>query len=280
VNWKYLAGGILFLGAAGGLEAQTLRDFAYSRPLGRERQLKAIIEFAAGKATVGTAERGRLYELDLRYDAEQFEPVGSYDAGSATVRLGVKGRERGGIRVGKKALPQNAVIGLPAGLPLELEASLGAAEAELELGGLALTALKLESGASSTVVRFSEPNPGRCSGATLETGAGSLRAERLGNSGCTQWQVESGVGSVVLDLAGSWPADATIDLQLAVGGATIQAPRGLGLRIRMSGFLADFAGSGFGKDGKTYTSTGYESAERKVELEISSALGGVKVEWK
>lgn len=85
---------------------------------------------------------------------------------------------------------------------------------------------------------------------------------------------------MLLDLAGAWPADATIALSLAVGGATIEAPRGLGLRIRMSGFLAEFSGSGFSKNGKTYTSAGYDRATRKVDLEVSSALGGVKVEWK
>ena len=61
---------------------------------------------------------------------------------------------------------------------------------------------------------------------------------------------------------------------------TLQAPRDLGLQVRLSGFLAGFEGEGFAKHGPTYTSAGYEEAARKLDLEVSAAVGGVRVEWK
>ncbi len=258
-----------------------MRNFEYSRPLRGERRLRAEIEFAAGKLVLGPAAADRLYQLDLEYDAERFQPVGSYDAGGGLVKLGVEGSGRGGVRVGfKSALPQTASIALAKSVDLALDVSLGAAEATLELGEYRLAELTLKSGASRMAVSFSKPNPGTCRSASISSGAGEVTVEQAGNSGCPRWEVHGGVGSVTLDLGGAWPADAQLELNMAVGGVTLQAPSGLGLRVTMNGFLAGFDAKGFTKSGRTYTSAGYEKAARKLEVQVSSALGGVQVEWR
>lgn len=271
---------LLLLGAAP-VHAQSLRDYDYARPLRGERELKAIIEFAAGRLTLGPGSSDRLYRLALQYDSERFQPVGSYDAGANAVRMGVEGIRDGGIRIGRKdALPQTAAIELSRAVSLSLDVSLGAADAELELGGLRIGALDLKSGASRATVSFETANPITCRYASLSSGAGKLTVIKAGNSGCTSWHFDGGVGSTTLDLSGAWPDDAQIDLSVAVGGVTLQAPRSLGIRVRMSGFLAGFSGSGFTRSGKTWTSDGYERAARKVDVQVSSALGGVTVEWR
>lgn len=60
----------------------------------------------------------------------------------------------------------------------------------------------------------------------------------------------------------------------------MSVPRDLGLRVRVSGFLSGFDAKGFSKDGKTHTSNNYASAARKLDVEVSSAMGGVSVIWK
>jgi hypothetical protein len=48
----------------------------------------------------------------------------------------------------------------------------------------------------------------------------------------------------------------------------------------MNGLMAKFEGDDFVKNGKTWTSNGFDQAARKVELEVHSAIGGVRVERK
>lgn len=273
--------GLLVLVAPSPGQAQSIRDFDYSRPLRGERKLRAEIEFAAGKLVLGPASTDRLYQLSLAYDAERFQPVGSYDAGGGVVKLGVESSGQGGLRVGfRNALPQTATIALAKSVDLTLDVSLGAAEGILELGTYRIAELTLKSGASRTTVSFAKANPGSCRSASISSGAGEVTVEQAGNSGCPRWEVHGGVGSVTLDLGGAWPADARLDLNMALGGVTLQAPNGLGLRVTLNGFLAGFDAKGFTKSGRTYTSAGYQQAVRKVEVQVSSALGGVRVEWK
>jgi hypothetical protein len=261
--------------------AQTLRDFEYSRPLRGERALRARVEFAAGTLILRPGPAGRLYQLALEYDAERFRPIGGYDAAAGEVRLGVEGIGGGGIRVDRRsALPQTALVELAPAVDLALDVAIGAAEGSLELGGLRLAELDLKNGASRTTVSFSGPNPGSCAAASVSSGAGEVTVTGLGNSGCRQWRFDGGVGAVNIDLGGAWPADGRIALSMALGGVTLRAPRGLGLRVTMNGFLADFDAEGFSRSGKTYTSAGYEKAPRRVEVEVNSAMGGVTVEWR
>jgi hypothetical protein len=272
--------GLLLLGARTA-PAQTMRDFEYARPYRGEQRLKASVEFAAGTLQLGASAGPELYRLKLRYDAERFQPVGSYNPGSGKVRLGVSGSGRGGIRVERKsALAQTAAIEFSPATALSLELSVGAADAALELGGLRLAEFVLKSGASRTSVAFRQPNPGACHSAAVTSGAGEVLITQAGNSGCPIWYFDGGVGTVTLDLGGAWPADARIRLNLALGGVKLLAPKELGLRVRMGGFLAKFAAERFSRSGRIYTSEGYQRATRRLEIEVSSALGGVSVEWR
>ena len=263
------------------LAGQQMRDYEYARPQAGERRLHAVVVFAAGRLDLRPAAPGRLYGLSLRYDADRFRPIGRYDAGAGQVNLGVEGIGGGGIRVDRrKALPQDALIELPTGVDLTLDASVGAAEADLELGGLQLSAFDLKTGASRTTINFASRTTGACRTASVASGAGELTVNSAGNSGCRSWRLEGGVGAVHLDLGGAWPADARVTLNMALGGVTLAVPRDLGVRVRMSGFLSGFDAKGFEKEGKTYTSANYGTAKRHIEIEVSSALGGVDVIWK
>lgn len=278
---RFLLPAALLAATASAGAAQTMRDYDYTRGLRGERQLRAVIEFAAGRLILRPGSPDRLYGLTLEYDAERFRPIGSYNPGTAEVRLGVEGIHGGGIRVDRRsALPQTALVEFPSSVDLSLDVSIGAAEGSLELGGLRLSELDLKNGASRTTVSFSKPNTGSCRSASATSGAGELTVSDLGNSGCRVWRIDGGVGAVTLDLGGAWPADGRFSLNMALGGVTLVAPRSLGIRVTMTGFLAGFDATGFTKSGKTYTSAGYDRASRHVDVEVSSALGGVRVEWR
>jgi hypothetical protein len=66
---------------------------------------------------------------------------------------------------------------------------------------------------------------------------------------------------------------------MAVGGITLRLPRKAGVRITMDKFLSSFEPSGLVRRGDAFVSTNYERAERRLELDLTTAIGGVDVEW-
>lgn len=265
--------------AAPAAGAQTMRSMSVSRQLHGETRLRAAIAFGAGEVSIQPAPEGTLYAADLTWDADRFVPRTRYDAATAHLAVGLEPVGGAGVRVvTARRLEQRALIALSPATELDLDATVGAADATLELGGLRLAELRIRTDATRATVRFSRPNPGACSRAEFRSGAAELEVVHLGDAGCRAVRVEGGVGTVTLDLAGAWPAGAELDVSVTLGSVRLRVPRDLGVRLTLERFAASFQPAGFTREGDEWVTTGYAAAARKLELRVAATVGGVQVE--
>lgn len=270
----------LTLASAPLLTAQEMRDYAVSRQRHGEGRLNARLDFVAGSITVAAGSADILYAMQLRYDPERFRPVSRFAAGDGSLALGIENAGKSGLRVASRSqLTQTAAVLLNPAVLVSLEANLGAADARLDLGGIRLSDLHLESGATQATVSFSQPNQIRCSTMTIEAGAAELDLEQLGNSRCATITVSGGMGQVTLDLRGVWGQPSDVSVKMTVGQLVLRIPRSLGVRVRSQRFLSSFPSKGWTRSGDALLSPGYESASQHVNLALETALGDVGVEW-
>lgn len=257
---------------------QSMRTIHSSRQLLDRKPLDVEVRYGAGELQVAPTSTSLLYEMELRYDEQRFTPLSEYDAEAGKLRLGVQGKDRrkdgSDLREGSRAS-----IALTREVPLDLDLEFGAGEADIELGGLRLRRLELSTGASDATVRFSQPNPVRASRVSIEAGAAELRVVGLGNARTSRIDFQGGVGSTVLDFSGEWAEDASASVQIGVGSVTLRLPRGLGVRVNKSSFLASFDADGFTRRGSTYYSPDWETARQRLTIDIQAALGSIEVEW-
>jgi hypothetical protein len=218
--------------------------------------------------------------MDVLYDGDRYQPVSDFDAASGDVTLGLRTAGDGGLRVVSKGqLRQTASVTFSPRSDLDLAVALGAVDGDLELGGLRLTNLRLEAGASRATVRFSQPNAARCRDAVLSSGAAELTVLGLGNSRCDRVAFEGGVGQVTLDFGGAWASSSRVSVKMALGAVVLRLPRQVGVRLTLDKFLATFDPEGFVRRGNAYLSPGYDQAPRHLDIDITTAVGGVTVEW-
>jgi hypothetical protein len=269
----------LAAGSAGTLSAQAMRPFTTFRQLHGESRLQARLDFAAGQLRVVPGRAGELYRMSLSYDADRFVPLSHYDPSTNAATLGVD-RAGGGFRVvSRSQLQQDAVVELSPRTDLSLSLSLGAVEADVELGGLRLGDLRVEAGASRTALRFSQPNPIRCRAADISAGAAEISVLQLGNSHCDRLRVEGGIGRMTLDFGGTWTSSQVAELSLAVTELRLRLPRKVGVRITMDRFLASFEPSGLVRRGDEWVSPDYDRSERHLDIALRTTVGAVKVNW-
>jgi len=265
---------------AGAAQAQAMRPFTTFRQLHGETRLNARVEYGAGSLRIEPGQPGELYRMNLSYDEARFVPVSDFDASSRTVVLGLRAAGQGGVRVvSSNQLKQLASIAISPRADLALDLSLGAVDADVELGGLRISDLDLKTGASRATVRFSRPNGMRCRRATFSAGAAEVSVFGLGNSRCDEIAFEGGMGRVLLDFTGSWTSSAHVVVRMAVGELTLRLPRQVGVKVTMDKFLATFESAGLARRGDAFQSSNYDGAPRHLDLEISTAVGGVRVEW-
>lgn len=273
----------LLLACAGALQAQTWRTVTSSRQLRGEDALAVELSYAAGRLHVAPGTPATLYRMELRYDEESFAPVREFDAAAGTLRLGVRslGRERGmRVSLGDRRRgeePSTLDVTLTPAIPLDLTVRLGAAEAEVELGGLSIRSLSYRTGASQSRLSFGAPNPLACESMRLEAGAASFHVTGLANANCRRLEVNGGMGEVVLDFTGSWQGPLDASVRLSIGELTVRVPRDVGIAIRLSRFLASFEEAGFVKRGGVFYSSNFDRARHRLQLDVNAAIGGINV---
>jgi hypothetical protein len=266
----------VLVGLPGPGGAQSWRTVTMSRQISGEDDLRVRVSYGAGRFTVGPAEKGVLYRMQLRYDEEVFEPRTVYEGNR--LELGVEGVGKS-IRIGKGRSGGEMDLRLARGVPMDLDLEFGAVKAELDLGGLSLTELSLSTGASESVVDVSEPNPESMGTASFEVGAAAFTARHLGNLNAEHLRVDAGVGEVRLWFTGEWRQDATVFVDMGLGALELRFPEGLGVRLAKDSFLASLDSEGLVKRGDAYYSLDWETADRRVSVDLDAAFGSIKVVW-
>ena len=155
----------------------------------------------------------------------------------------------------------------------------GAGEATLELGGLRLRSLSVETGASETSIRIDQPNALRASLVELKAGAAEIRAIGLGNLRAEQYVFRGGLGAATLDFGGAWSADATASIEMGMGALTLRFPRKLGVSINRSSFMTRFNAADFGRRDGRDVSDNWDTAPHRITIDLNAALGSVDVRW-
>lgn len=255
---------------------QSWRTVTMSRQISGEGPMDVRVRYGAGRFSLGPAQEGLLYEMQLRYDEERFEPVAELDGNR--LELGVEGLGKD-IRIGKGRDRGELELYLGRDVPMDLTLDFGAVRADLDLGGLSLTDLDLSTGASESTVDVSEPNPTRMDVARFEVGAADFTVRHLGNLHADRIEMDAGVGEVTLWLTGDWRADTRLAIDMGLGKLQLRIPEGLGIRLTKDSFLTSLDSEGLVKRGDAYYSVDWEEAEHQVRIDLDAAFGSVEVVW-
>jgi hypothetical protein len=214
--------------------------------------------------------------MNLRYDEDRFEPVAEYSGHD--LHVGVESVRRSRSRRGDRESGELA-LELARGVPMDLDLQFGAVQADLDLGGLALTDLELSTGASESTIDISEPNRASMETARFEVGAAEFTLHNLGNLNASRIEFDAGVGSLVLWLDGDWRQDTRISIDMGLGALELRVPEGLGIQLRKDSFFTALDSEGLVKRGDTFQSLDWDDADHQVTIDLDAAFGSVKVVW-
>lgn len=259
--------------------AQTWRTVESTRQLHDSSQHKVLVKYGVGRIDVVATNEPVLYSMALRYDESTTTPIHRYDADARTLTLGIESGDapRFSRDAGDKSKGEMR-LALSRAVPIDLGLELGATKASLDLGGLNLVGLRLDSGASETVLDFSSPNLNRMRSLDVDVGAASFEVRNLGNANAAQVHVRGGVGSVDLDFGGRWSQDMSVNADLALGKLTVHVPRDVGVRVEVEKFLASFDQQGLVKRGDAYYSENWDQAKFHLRLRAQTTFGGIELD--
>jgi hypothetical protein len=259
------------------LGAQQWRTVDVSRQLRDSSTHDVRIRYGAGRLSVRPTDEPVLFAMHLRYDEDAVTPVHRYDPTDHTLTLGLSDAS---IRLGRSAGRNSEGelrVALSRHVPMNLDLELGAAQARLDLGGLALREVKIETGASDSKIVFATPNPSRMRMLDVSAGAASLELSGLGNANVEEVRVKGGVGKVAMDFSGRLLRDVEVTADMALGRVELAVPRDAGVKVELSRFLAGFEHFGLEKREDGYYSDNWDRATRRITVAVKTVLGSISV---
>lgn len=259
------------------LPAQSWRTLDVARQLTDSSPASVHVVYGTGTFGVRATPNPLLYHMELKYDGERNQPRHTFDPATRKLELGVQTSEMrfGGRRENESGHLQ---LELSRSTPLDLSLDLGAVEADLDLTGLRLSRLRVESGASESKLRFDSLNPTRMSVLEVSLGAASFHGQRLANANAADIRVEAAIGNIELDLSGQWTHDIELRVELVLGLVTIHVPADVGVRLSVRKTLASFEHEGLVQRDGAWVSPNWDSAPRKLRITAETRFGKLTID--
>lgn len=254
--------------------AQTWRTVEMARQLRDSAAHEVAVNYGGGRFTLLAGPALLLYEARIRYDETRETPEMTYDRESRRLGFALDLEEES--NPGQRKFGEMR-LALSPSVPFDLDLELGAVEAEIALGGLALTSVRIEAGASSSRVTFEAPNRVPMEMLDLHAGAASLTATGLANANAAEMRVAAGFGNVDLDFGGTWTRDIDATVDIALGRARVRVPPEVGIRVELSRVLARFEHPDLVEQGNAWVSANWETARHHLTLRMNTTFGAVEI---
>ena len=191
------------------------------------------IEMGAGKLDLNGGT-DQFIEGTITYNLETWAPVVTREG--SIVKISQKTTSTISIPQGQIKNQWDLQLG---SAPMNLSLATGAYEGQLNLGGLAIASLTITDGASSSKVRFDEPNLTTMSELEYSTGASDVELFGLGNAHVSEVDFTGGVGSYTLDFTGENTNDCEVSVKSGVSSVKIIIPENVRAEVIINGELND-----------------------------------------
>ncbi len=251
----------------------------YSEPAAGEEVLRADVDLKVGDLQVSPGSPDRIYELELRYNEQLFRPAVDFrrDGKEADLTIGFESEGRSSFR----RMSENLIrLKVSPEAALDLNANTGVGSSTIDLSGLKLQSLNLQTGVGETKLSMLQPNRGTCERVEISAGVGEFELIGLGNLGFRTFNFRGGVGESILDFSGDWSQIGEVRVEVGVGEVSLRIPRSLGAEIRMNkGFFSDANLPEFRKEGNTYFSQNLDRVDKVIRFRVQAGIGGVSVRW-
>jgi hypothetical protein len=260
------------------------------REIGRttEKEIKVILNSSFGTVIVSKGEGEKIFVMESTPDRQsegrmEVQYSVRNRIGYLEITLGEHGKDG---ESGKKSFHiENFDRGkwylrFSDAIPISFDVELGVGRGDFNLTGLEVKDFNLSTGASDVSLAFDSPNSQQIENLNIESGVSKFDARNLNNANFKHFSFQGGVGSYTLDFGGVLKNEVDVDIEVGLGLVTLVVPQNIGARVMYEESWASKldCDRDFRSDGEnTYVSGNYHDVSGKMNINIDSGLGSIKV---
>lgn len=227
------------------------------------------IEMGAGELNIQSGATG-LVSGTVRYNVKDWKPSITRTSNNLRISQG----NTGTVSLPGIDIENNWDLKLGSS-PVRLLIKAGAYKGTLKLGGLSLTELEVNDGASEAKLTFDAPNPQTMDRLTYKTGASKVEMTGLANANFTEMDFNGGAGTFTLDFSGQLQHDALVKITAGVSELKLIIPDGLNAEVKVTGGINNINTQGtWTVTDNVYTSSG---SGPRLSIEVEMAVGSLRL---
>jgi hypothetical protein len=155
-------------------------------------------------------------------------------------------------------------------LPLKLELTADASDAELDMSSMLINGIDAVINASSAKIYFDEPNKELLNKFRLDSNASSVNIYGAGNLGFETLDINADASKLAVDLAGDNERDGEVRIDANASSVRLKLPENVGIRIIIDKYEISSVNINnnniLSRSEKEYVSKNYDSAERTLKI--------------
>lgn len=214
-------------------------------------EMRLTVSFGAGALKLSPGAGGQLVSGTAVYNFNELKPVIINNGNSVEIK---QNNLKNIINPNDLVNEWDLRLGSS---PIDLTINAGAYNGLFELGGLALTNLTVQDGASNVDLSFSEPNRTEMSVLRYETGASDVTLTGLANANFSTLIFSGGAGNYTLDFSGTLKRDGVVNVEAGAGDVQLILPKGMNATVSMQGALVSVNhSSNWVQNGNEYSQAG------------------------
>lgn len=255
-------------------------------PLKKEKTLEVNISFSAGTLYINTGKPGNLFRGELNYT--DLEPEIDYSINEETGILeismpGFHDKDEDEKNYNFKDLndlKRNTWhLYFSPKIPIRFTIENGAAKNIFDFGNLKIQELNLSTGASETLMNFSEPNPIVMERFNIESGVSEIKARNMLNANFKKFRFDGGVGDYDFYLDGILNHSPRMDIEIGVATARLIINKHIPYKVRVDGsFLSSINVEGADEvDDDYWISDNFKENQPFLNISADVGIGGFKV---
>jgi hypothetical protein len=224
------------------------------------------VNIGGGELSITSGAQTGLLEGEITYNVADFKPVVTQEG--TDIRIDQGTLEIDGIPTFEN-VTNEWDLSFSAD-PVTLRIGAGAYRGTYDFGGMALSNLYIEDGASDVKLTFSQRNLTEMTFFDYQTGASSVELNNLANANFSTMTFRSGVGNYTLDFSGVLNRDASVKIESGLSNVKVIIPEGTKARVVVDSGLTNVTANGdWTESGNTYSQEGGD-AELYVVIELGA----------
>lgn len=248
------------------------------------KKIKVNIDFSSGASIINPSHNSNEINGFIEFNPELFHPNLNFETVGriGILDLSTHFKFEYKFENNENEFGNQAEILLPTNIPIKFNLDYSLADVNINLNDIKISTFNFDLGLGSAIIDMgNEYQNDECMFLIADIGLGTVEFNQLGNLYCDEFEIDCGLGSLLLNFSGEINKNINYDISVGMGEIKIEIPQGVNVLFELDKSLfsdIEFEGMDLIEE-NLYRNENYNEIQPTINFNCSVGLGSVTLEW-